>query len=404
MTFCHYQESLSPHVMPFMRMVVARLGEDEVRYVYTKDMEMERRGLGWDEDEKPKWTLDLRRYPNEAQEWLETCPCLLSGCRDLDLFERRSRRSLVTFYSGERWFKPISLLNDHIRLPGFLRLLSLRYLRMAYRVRRLLIGRGAFYYLAGGVWAVQDMVRLVNWLGGDFRQLYLTCQRTPMGNVTNRGTVLDWIRLAGYFVTPTTENHEHLCEQQGSILRVLWVGRLLDLKGVDTIIRAVCAYADQRRETQIAPNIVLDIYGSGPAEGVLKRMISGYEGIVCFHQTVSIDEVRSLMRKHDVYVLASNAREGWGAVTNEALEEGMYVMGTYEAGSSATMLNDNALFHAGDWKRLLILLENCLDQKRRGVLKGQGIGEWSVEKGVKHLVNFINKIKESRDGCPSTGN
>ena len=128
--------------------------------------------------------------------------------------------------------------------------------------------------------------------------------------------------------------------------------------------------------------------------------LDSYEKVSSFCEGVTLLFSQKLIFEQ----LASNAREGWGAVTNEALEEGMYVMGTYEAGSSATLLNDKALFHAGDWKRLLVLLENCLDQKRRGVLKGQGIGEWSVEKGAHHLVSFINEVKESRDGCPSPGN
>jgi len=78
MTFCHYQESISPHMMPLMRALVARLGEDEVRYVYAQDLEAERRALGWSDASKPLWTLDARREPDKARLWLESCPCLMS--------------------------------------------------------------------------------------------------------------------------------------------------------------------------------------------------------------------------------------------------------------------------------------------------------------------------------------
>lgn len=63
------------------------------------------------------------------------------------------------------------------------------------------------------------------------------------------------------------------------------------------------------------------------------------------------------MREHDIYVLASNAQEGWGAAVNEALEEGMVVVGTYEAGASAALLPRENLYHAGDWKALARLLQ-----------------------------------------------
>ena len=63
------------------------------------------------------------------------------------------------------------------------------------------------------------------------------------------------------------------------------------------------------------------------------------------------------MREHDVYILASNEQEGWGATVNEALEEGMTVLGTYEAGASAALLPQGQLFHAGDWKALAKALD-----------------------------------------------
>ena len=393
MTFCHYQDSLSPHMMPLMRALVARLGEDEIRYVYRQDMGSERRSLGWHEGEKPNWTLDVRQQPEEAQAWLETCPCLMSGCRDFNLFERRTQRSLPTFYSGERWFKPITFFNGLVRLPGSLRLLSPRYLRMAYRMWRLLRGLTPFYYLPDGVWAARDMVWLMNWFAGDFRPLHITCQGTPGEKVLNRGKQNDRIRLWGYFVAPSVSHPVSSDRQEKSILKILWVGRLLNWKGVDTIIRAVCAHANRSRQVGKSPSMVLDVYGKGPMEGKLKLLSAGNEDVVRFHQPVPIDEVRFLMRKHDVYILASDAIEGWGAVTNEALEEEMHVLGTYEAGSSVTMLDKDALFHAGDWRCLLNLLETCLNQKRQGQLKGQGVGDWSVEIGADIFVDLINEVR-----------
>lgn len=398
MTFCHYQEGLSPHVMPFMRALVARLGEDEVRYVYMQDMGNGRRALGWNEDDKPRWTLDMRKQPLVAKEWLEKCPCLMSGCRDFDLFESRVCRSLPTFYSGERWFKPIGLFHGRFSLPGSLRLFSPRYFRMACRMRRLLFGKLPFYYLPTGIWAARDMVRLMSWFDGDIRPLRMVYQRMPGGCVQNRGKIIEEIRLTGYFVASSTGRPQKTVGLESVPLKILWVGRLLDWKCVDTIIRAVCAHVQRNHKAGTASKITLDVYGSGPEEKNLKRLAKGNEEFIRFYPPVTIDAVRSLMREHDVYVLASNAGEGWGAVTNEALEEGMHVLGTYEAGSSATILDEDALFHARDWKRLLVLLEKCLDQKNRGQLRGQGIGGWSVEKAVDRFVSLIKEVRKGNHG------
>ena len=396
MKFCHYQECLSPHMMPLMRAIVARLGEDEVRYVYTQDLEAERQALGWTDTEKPSWALDARQQPEEARKWLEDCPCLMSGCRDFDLFERRVRRKLLTFYSGERWFKPLPVFRGRISLPGWLRLLSPRYFHMAYRMRRLLCGKNPFYYLPDGIWAARDMMRIMNVLKGNLLPLDVTVSRIPGGVLQNHGKVTDAIRLWGYFVVASEGLRICSVKADSTPLKILWVGRFLDWKKVDTIIRAVCSHAERKCQVEKVPSMTFDAYGSGPMLESLERLAFGREDIIRLHSQVSIDDVRRLMREHDVYVLSSNASEGWGAVTNEALEEGMHVLGTYEAGSSATILNEDDLFHAGDWKRLQFLLERCLDEKRHGTLKGQGIGEWSAEKAADRLMTLIDDLQNGR--------
>ncbi len=73
---------------------------------------------------------------------------------------------------------------------------------------------------------------------------------------------------------------------------------------------------------------------------------------------IGIHAVRDLMRAHDIYVLPSDGGEGWGAVVSEALTEGMKVLGTVDAGSSATILPPTHLFKAGDVKRLKVLLQS----------------------------------------------
>ena len=154
-------------------------------------------------------------------------------------------------------------------------------------------------------------------------------------------------------------------------MKVLWVGRLLKWKRVDTIIKAV-------GECSKSKKITLDVYGFGPEEAKLKRLASKYGDVIKFYPPVPINEVRKLMQEHDVYVLSSNGYEGWGAVVSEALEEGMKVIGTYEAGSCATILPESNLFHAGDWRRLKELLE--------GDVERVGIEPWTAKSAAEVLL------------------
>ena len=91
------------------------------------------------------------------------------------------------------------------------------------------------------------------------------------------------------------------------------------------------------------------------------------------------------MRQCDLYVLASDACEGWGAVVNEALEEGMSVIGTFEAGASAAILPRERLFHAGDWKTLMRLIEREI----RGELPPCSIGKWTAVAAAERLLGLI---------------
>ena len=164
-----------------------------------------------------------------------------------------------------------------------------------------------------------------------------------MGVPIHESQVVPW----GDFVEPSTQPTKR--QLPGDKFRVLWVGRLLNWKRVDTIICAVGELAKGRSSSMA---ITLDIYGAGPEEARLKGLAAKYGDAVAFHPPVTMADVRELMRRHDVYVLASNLCEGWGAVVPEALEEGMLVLGTYEAGASAALLPQENLFHSGDWKGL----------------------------------------------------
>ena len=152
-------------------------------------------------------------------------------------------------------------------------------------------------------------------------------------------------------------------------LRILWVGRMLDWKRVDTLVRACASEA-------LKDKVELHLYGHGPEEAKLKTLAKGAP--IHFHDFVPVEQVRDLMCAHDVYVLPSDGGEGWGAVVSEALEEGMQVFGTVEAGASGTVLPPTHLFKAGDVKRLTELLTAELPKV--------AIGEWTAEKGAAALL------------------
>lgn len=358
-----YTNSVSPHQLPLAQELVKRIGAADYRYVYTQELSKERKRLGWAGGAE-EWIVYQHDRPQECREWLETCEVLICGLRDFPLFARRAATRRKTIYASERWFKPIPICVCGIRLtlPGWIRLLHLQYLGYARKIARLMSEENnQFCYYPMGVWAQRDM-ELICRMFGVSKQNY--------------GSKM---KLWGYFVAPSQVEVGTHHSTERSEIRILWVGRMIHLKRVDTLIRAVAS---------LPGKVTLNIYGTGPKKWDWERLATrverereGGSRRIMFHDAVSIDEVRRLMREHDIYVLSSNGEEGWGATLNEAIEEKMRVIGTYEAGASATMLPESNLYHAGDWRALAQLLETGISP----VSTGRWTPVWAAEKLIGEL-------------------
>lgn len=377
MRFVQFTNMVVPHQMPLARELVARLGSAHYHYVYLKALSAERSALGWHED-VPEWCV--LESSSEGRDWLEKADFVLCGCRDIGIMERRAAKGLRTVYVSERWFKPWT---------GILRLLHPGYFRMAWRFVRL-IKTGKVSYLPMGIWAARDMARLVGLFSGDIRCLVRAPRLDYVAESMGAVRGYPWMKMWGYFVAPGDAHPipaQEADEPPAHAVRVLWVGRLLRLKRVDTLFKAV--YAAQAR----CP-IALTIVGLGPELPRLQKLeqkLSKKYGVaspITYHAAVPIAEVRMFMRTHDVYVLPSNAYEGWGAVVSEALEERMEVFGTYEAGSSATILPRENLFPAGDWKTLR---DKLVDYAQTREPHCHGIGKWNAKYAAEKLLDEIKQ-------------
>lgn len=376
--FC--ESIVSPHQLPFCDAMVNCVGEGNFCYCATKPLSEERRKLGWLEARR---NYIVRAYDGisaaAVEEYADRFDVLLTWILEPRLIYGFISRGKRVFYASERYFKPPYGMLGRLPFPE-----KLKRMILAESLMRKVQG---FTYLPVGIHAARDMARLCGLMHGDLKCLVgapkLDFRRKPGGEIwlkdgeNVKRYCLDKMRLWGYYVSPS-ENVALPVQEAGKSkpqeVKLLWVGRLLNLKRVDVIVRAVGEHANLKRVDDSLPKITLDIYGTGPAEKILKKMAAEYGDLIRFHPPVPISEVRHLMQEHDVYVLASNGYEGWGAVVSEALEEGMKVIGTYEAGSSATMLPKDCLYHSGDVSGLHRILEGyvCSDRREESFLWSAG--------------------------------
>lgn len=351
-----YTVVVSPHQLPFSKALIELIGAESFRYIYSEPLHDERIRMGWPDICEPWIIAD---FNTESRIWLEDADILLCGIRDLDLFERRARKRLKTYYMSERWFKPF------LCLPGRLRMLVPSYRKMVQRMRAL-VKAGSLMLLPIGVHARDDFGAM--------------------------GFPAPAMSLWGYFVASgqPSASGTHL-QTPKRFLKVLWVGRMLKLKNVDIIIRAV-AMANRQDRDGLGNRIKLSLVGNGPERVRLERLARSLglsNEVIDFRDSVPLNEVRDIMRTHDVYVFPSSAADGWGAVVSEALEEGMLVLGSNQAGGPATILPETHRFNCRDVKKLSALLVQSIN----GSLPRVPIGEWSAKSAAKRFLEMINYVE-----------
>lgn len=380
MTLVIYTNIVSPHVIPYVEEIRRQRPDVVVKYVVRgwvglKPREKISPKKGWDTFCKIDYVVDTMQSRAAADKLLRECDILYSGFREIDVFEKRAKDGKLTYYGAERWLKPYEVCAFKWRdcrwslsVPGLFRLIVPGYFSTARRMMRL-VENGQLILMPIGVHAANDFARLHRFFCGDwltlFRHRRFLMERKIMAAVDG----CDYIRLWGYFVAPSQQLVRDVVTQSPVALKkLLWVGRMLNWKKVDTLIRAV------RRNG----NFSLTLLGSGGEERRLRRLSNGCAN-VSFHAPEDLSGVRRVMREHDALILSSNKREGWGAVVSEAIEEGRPVIGTYESGSAATILPETNLFHAGDVDGLL----NVLNSGRVVVVNRE---DWSAKRAAEEFI------------------
>lgn len=413
-----YTNTVSPHQMPLACELARMVGEINFRYIYIEKLRKERLNMGWCFEKIPVW-CQYEQEMNDAQTWLNNADLLLSGNRALIFFEKRFSLGKMTFYMSERWFKPpvgiLRLLSPVYFKMAFhiVKLLktdsNFYYLPIGIHAARDMAWLCGIMSLFIPVHGVGFWKRLLITFASLFRSPRLDFKRIPCGRIVLKGTLMHedssdeflWtpsfaakrltyvvegeknlnmkydpfclakMRIWGYFVSPSEKAECELIalrqEQRQQIrlgecpIRILWVGRMLKWKRVDVLIKAVELALNEGLKVE------LTLVGNGSERKRLEKLASkmGKDTGMCilFIDSVPITQVRQLMREHDVYVLPSNGYEGWGAVVSEGLTEKMIVLGTYEAGSSATILDENVLFPSMDVEKLCLILKRTFDNE-----------------------------------------
>lgn len=316
MRILHVTSIINHHQLPLARSLVCALGEDSFRFVATRPLDLERMRLGWSSESPESWILragENQEDRREFEQWFAEADVVLCSERLMSPFSERLREDKLTFYMSERWWKPPI---------GMGRLLHPRFASMALRFAHL-AQCPSFHFLPKGSYAASDMRKLAPFPGRMWNWGYFTSLPDPL---------------------PAPAGRE-------SKLEVLWAGRMLSWKRVDTLVRAFTFLRQQGVPAH------LTLIGDGPCRDELQRLVRSLRlaDNATFYASMPVAQVRQQMRTAHIYVLPSNGYEGWGAVVNEAMSEGCVVVASSDAGSAKTMIRhgqNGLLFETGNWRQL----------------------------------------------------
>lgn len=188
-------------------------------------------------------------------------------------------------------------------------------------------------------------------------------------------------------------------EPETSPAVVLTVGRLIEKKGFDILLRAAAIARSHGAEFE------LHIVGDGPERDDLERLAAGLglADITTFHGRLTQDDLMPLYRKAQVFALASivtqdGDRDGIPNVLIEALAFGIPTVATTTGGIPELIIHEETglLARPGDPAELAEALERIIyDEELRSHVRKSGrekvILEFDSGRNIERLVALLGK-------------
>jgi len=166
--------------------------------------------------------------------------------------------------------------------------------------------------------------------------------------------------------------------------RLIYVGRFIRLKGLDVLLSALVAHQSLDWH--------LDLVGDGPELNIFMRKVErmGLKDKVTFHGALRNDIARQMIAQANCLILPSH-KDGWGAVVNEALMQGVSVICS-DACGAADLLGDaerGEIFKAGSVSELESVLGRWIRNRERTRESIERIKAWSKAIEGETLAQYL---------------
>jgi glycosyltransferase involved in cell wall biosynthesis len=128
---------------------------------------------------------------------------------------------------------------------------------------------------------------------------------------------------------------ERFASGEGSPLRLLYVGRLIELKGIERFIAALCRTLAERPDQEV----ILTLAGDGDRRVAIESIALPANLRLRLLGPMPYDELPAVYAEADVFAFPSLG-DTWGLVVNEAMASGVPVLGSVHAQAVAELVRD----------------------------------------------------------------
>ncbi|MBV8072951.1 MAG: glycosyltransferase family 4 protein [Acidobacteriaceae bacterium] len=149
-----------------------------------------------------------------------------------------------------------------------------------------------------------------------------------------------------------------LARQPGHERRLLYVGQLIERKGLTQFVQALARWAD----TNAAERVEFVLAGEGPLRETLERLPVPENLQISFIGPVAYSDLPKLYGEAGVFAFPTLV-DTWGVVVNEAMAAGLPVLGSVHAQAVFEMVRhgyNGWTFHAGDQEETFRALDHAL--------------------------------------------
>ncbi len=355
MNIVYFSNFLSPHVKPFCD-TLYKLLNNEFKFVQTMPLSNERRRLGYNKS-TGEYVIDLTNRIKDLKIEANKADCAIFtlGSVPYEIITERIKNNKLTFFMSERLFK-----------RGMLKILDIKLWKQLYI--NIISRNKNVYLLCNGCYVAKDF----KIIGFNFNNCF----------------------KFGYFPESGIENYNKIFNPIDQ-LKLLWVGRMIDWKRPELAIEIarLCSLKIYTELTFIGDGYLFDRLQTKC------KKIDSQKCKIIFLGLKNNQIVRQYMKQSDFLLMTSNRREGWGAVVNESLSEGLPVIAEKSIGSSEYLIENGKTGYLFNSKDLISISNNIIrkkidDSKKMYKECYEKIRLWNGELAAERFFKIASSIYE----------